>query len=226
MEPEDCRAHREEGAKAPASGEAGTVYARKGPNGPSEAELAAATVAWLKANKPEALDSKVEAMFRARGYGIVWTPPYCPKFQPIELVWGAAKQRASGMYYVGRDLMTTRLHLRLGFYGGDDGQGTSWKAIDVAGCWRTAEGHINAWIKKDRDHVDDGLSGTIDDLKGAGAWTETPSTCLNITDMDVNEDPRPVDVVGAVEVDPANDHEFDNGEEDGPEEDSEEEDGA
>ena len=60
---------------APARGEAGTVYARKGPNGPSEAELAAATVAWLKANKPEALDSKVEAMFRTRGYGIVWTPP-------------------------------------------------------------------------------------------------------------------------------------------------------
>lgn len=218
VEPEVCRAHREDGAKAPARGEAGTVYARKGPNGPSEAELAAATVAWLKANKPEALDSKVEAMFRAREYGIVWTPPYCPKFQPIELVWGAAKQRASGMYYVGRDLMTTRLHLRLGFYGGDDGQGTSWKAVDVAGCWRTAEGHINAWIKKDRDHVDDGLSGTIDDLKGAGAWTETPSTCLNITDMDVNEDPRPVDVVGVVEVDPANDLEFDDGEEDSEEE--------
>ena len=44
--------------------------------------------------------------------------------------------------------------------------------------------------------------------------------------MDVYEEPRPVDVVGALEVDPAHDHEFDNGEEDGPEEDSEEEDGA
>ena len=79
VEPEDCRAHREEGAKAPASGEAGTVYARKGPNGPSEPELTDAAVAWLKANKPEALDSKVEAMFRTRGYGIVWTPPLLPE---------------------------------------------------------------------------------------------------------------------------------------------------
>ena len=98
--------------------------------------------------------------------------------------------------------------------------------MNVAGCWLTAKKHINAWITKDCDHVADGLSGSIDDLKGADAWTQTPPTCLNITGMDVNEDPRPVDVVGAVEVDPANDHEFDNGEEDGPEEDSEEEDGA
>ena len=214
VEPEDSRAHREDGAKAPARGEAGTVYARKGVHGPSEPELTEATVAWLKANKPEALDSKVEAMFRTRGYGIIWTPPYCPKFQPIELVWGAAKQRASGMYYPGRDLETTRLHLRMGFYGGDDGQGTSWGAINVAGCWRKAEEHINAWIAKDRSHVADGLAGSIDDLLGAEAWTETPSTCLDITDMDVDEDPRPVDVVGAVEVDPENDHEFDNGDED------------
>ena len=73
----------------------------------------------------------------------------------------------------------------------------------------------------------DGLSGSIGDLKGAEAWTQTPSTCLNITDMDVDEDPRPVGVVGAVEVDPAHDHEFDNGDEDSDEdEDSEGGDGA
>ena len=57
----------------------------------------------------------------------------------------------------------------------------------------------------------DGLSGTIKDLKGAEVWTETPSTCLNITDLDVNEDPRPVDKVGFFEVDSANDHEFNDG---------------
>ena len=95
------------------------------------------------------------------------------------------------------------------------------------GCWRKAEEHINAWIAKDCDHVADGLSGSIDDLRGAEAWAETPTTCLNIMDMDVDEDPRPVDVVGAVEVDPAHDHEFDNGDEDSDEdEDSEGGDGA
>jgi hypothetical protein len=32
-------------------------------------------VAWLKANLPGALDSKVEAEFRRHEYLIVWTPP-------------------------------------------------------------------------------------------------------------------------------------------------------
>jgi hypothetical protein len=32
-------------------------------------------VAWLKANLPGALDSKVEAEFLRREYLIVWTPP-------------------------------------------------------------------------------------------------------------------------------------------------------
>ena len=36
-------------------------------------ELAASTTAWLKANKPEVLDSKVEKAFCERGWLIVWT---------------------------------------------------------------------------------------------------------------------------------------------------------
>ena len=38
------------------------------------------------ADNPEALDSKVEFIFRSKGWKIIWTPPYYPKFQPIELV--------------------------------------------------------------------------------------------------------------------------------------------
>ena len=60
--------------------------------------------------------AKVEKAFREREWLIVWTPPYCPKSQPIELVWGAGKERASGMWLPNRDLATTRLHLRMGFY--------------------------------------------------------------------------------------------------------------
>ena len=67
------------------------------PRGPFSDGPAAATNGWPKPNKPEVLDSKVEKAFRERGWLIVWTPPYCPKFQPIELVWGAGKERASGM---------------------------------------------------------------------------------------------------------------------------------
>ena len=69
------RVHREKSGKAPDSGAAGVVYARGGANEPTDEELTKASVAWLKANLPGALDSKVEAEFLRREYLIVWTPP-------------------------------------------------------------------------------------------------------------------------------------------------------
>jgi hypothetical protein len=56
-------------------GAAGTVYARGGANGPTDEEITKPSLAWLKANRPGALDSKVEADFRRREYLIVWSPP-------------------------------------------------------------------------------------------------------------------------------------------------------
>ena len=70
-----------QGSKAPATGEAGTVYGRF-PLGPSSKELAIAATRWYRANAPQVLNSKVEEAFRARGWKIIWTPPYCPKYQP------------------------------------------------------------------------------------------------------------------------------------------------
>ena len=67
-------------AKAPTTGEPGTVYCKGGNSkGPTSDELAIATVKWLKENYPKALDSKVERTFREKGWKIIWTPPYAPK---------------------------------------------------------------------------------------------------------------------------------------------------
>jgi hypothetical protein len=75
-EPASWTSHRTgvPGARAPLGGDEGTVYARakkNGTGGPSGDELAIATRAWLKANKPEALGSKVEAVFREKGWEII-----------------------------------------------------------------------------------------------------------------------------------------------------------
>ena len=193
-EPASVTAYRAAGPTPPAADLAG-IYARF-LSGPSSDELAAATTGWLKANKPEVLDSKVEKAFREKEWLIVWTPPYCPKFQPIELVWGAGKQRASGMYFPNRDLIDTRLHLRMGFYGGSDYRGTTWAAVNIAGCWAKAEKEMNKWIAVDKGHVDGGLTGAITDLHGAGNWTSTGVGCLDITDMECAPDPEPVDATG------------------------------
>ena len=48
-------------------------------------------------------------------------------------MWGAAKQRASGMYFPNHGLIDTRLRLRMGLYGGSDHRGTTWAAVGIAG---------------------------------------------------------------------------------------------
>ena len=65
--------------------------------------------------------------------------------------------------------------------------------LNVAGCYRKAEEEMNKWIAKDMSHVEDGLHGTIDDLKGWEAWTASPRDCLNIQDMEVDAAPGAVE---------------------------------
>ena len=203
QEPAEYKDHREMGFDAPRSGKRSAVYARY-PNSPSTEELQHPTQEWLKSERPEALDSKVEALFRENNWSIIWTPPYCPKFQPIELVWGVGKQRAGRLYFKGRTLEETRNHLRRGFYGGEShDKSKKWDEVHVAGCWRTARDEMDNWIRKDQDHVPNGrgLSGNIMNLSGVESWTSSHSSCLNIEDMDLDQEKELV-ITGEVEADP------------------------
>ena len=104
------------------------------------------------------------------------------------------------MYVPGRNMSMLRTHLRKGFYGYKEENEEPVPPIDVPGCCRKADGEMNEWLSKDRDHVKDGLHGTIDNLHGWEAWTSTPETCLNIDDMEAENIPIEVSVV-ASEVD-------------------------
>ena len=83
---------------------------------------------------------------RDKKWEIIWTLPYFPKFQPIELVWGVGKQRAAGLYKPGRTMLETREHLRRGWYGGADSVGDRMEKCNVKGCWEKAMGEIDKWI--------------------------------------------------------------------------------
>uniref|UniRef100_A0A7R9ZC58 Tc1-like transposase DDE domain-containing protein n=1 Tax=Pseudictyota dubia TaxID=2749911 RepID=A0A7R9ZC58_9STRA len=58
-------------------------------------------------------------------HAILWTLPYCPDLQPIELFWAAAKNYAAQKYYSGRKVRAMIADLRDGWYGNvyrkDDG---------------------------------------------------------------------------------------------------------
>ena len=176
-----------EKGKAPTTGARGTVYDRSSKaagSGPTSEELAAATIKWLKTFKPVALESKVEVLFREEQWEIIWTPPYCPKFQPIELVWGVGKQRAGTLYKQKRTLKATKRHLRRGWYGGKGKATARFEPCNVRGCWQTAEGEMNKWIANDKAHTEEkGVSGVLGALEGAERWTRTMDICLFIDDM-------------------------------------------
>ena len=80
-------------------------------------ELKLAFVTWLKDNKPEALNCKVENLFKEKGYEILWTPPYAPDLQPIEMFWAAGKNHAAQYYKDDQKMKETVRLLREGWYG-------------------------------------------------------------------------------------------------------------
>ena len=82
---------------------------------------------------------------------------------------------------------------------------------------------MNAWIKKGREHVADGLQGTTTDLEGAALWAESAADCLGIKDMECDEGPEPVDITVA-EVTDSEDESDDEEEEEDEGSDEEEED--
>ena len=131
-----------------------------------------------------ALESKVEVLFREEQWEIIWTPPYCPKFQLIELVWGVGKQRAGTLYKQKRTLKATKRHLRCGWYGCKGKTTARFEPCNVRGCWQTAEGEMNKWIANDKAHTEEkGVSGVLGALEGAERWTRTMDICLSIDDM-------------------------------------------
>lgn len=93
---------------------------RAGPNKPwivKVDELKIAYVTWLKENNLPKLECKIEKYLKERGHEILWTPPYCPDLQPIELFWAGGKNYAASMYFTGRKMQDIVKHLRQGWYG-------------------------------------------------------------------------------------------------------------
>ena len=80
-------------------------------------ELKVCFVLYLQKNKPNLLTCKVENVMRREGYEILWTPPYAPELQPIELFWAAGKNHVALNHVQGQKMRKTVSDLREGWYG-------------------------------------------------------------------------------------------------------------
>jgi DDE superfamily endonuclease len=65
--------------------------ATNGKGGPSKDDLAAAVQKWLEEH-PDHNRTVVEQLMSDAGHSLVYTPPFCPEVQPIELLWAQIKR--------------------------------------------------------------------------------------------------------------------------------------
>ena len=96
---------------------------RAGTNKPRIAtvqELQVAYLLYLKMHCPEKLECKFKALMKAEGYTIVWTPPYCPKMQPIEEFWGVGKGHVARWFNNTTTMKDVIRRLRDGWHGNAD----------------------------------------------------------------------------------------------------------
>lgn len=127
-------------------------------------ELKVAFVTFLKKENPELLECKVEAFLAREGYDVLWTPPYCPELQPIELFWASGKNHVALKFQNDFKMRDIVKYLREGWYGNGnqfiDGHPYQKKPVDCRKLWNTC-------LKFARTKfipLCDGISGTVEDL--------------------------------------------------------------
>ena len=95
---------------------------------------------------------------------ILWTPPYCPKLQPIELYWGCGKNHVALQNKYDMKMKDVVSALRVGWYGNQneypEGHPKRKRAVDCRKLWATCMKDAGTIYVP----ICDGISGEIGSL--------------------------------------------------------------
>ena len=81
-------------------------------------ELRITFVIYLQQCYPEKIECMIKQyLIQEIGHPILWTPPYCPELQPIEMFWAVEKNYAAFWYKGGQKMKKTIQLLCEGWYG-------------------------------------------------------------------------------------------------------------
>ena len=116
---------------------------KKGTGGPSGPDFKEGFLRWLKVHRPEKTKTELTKFGEKHNWTIIYTPPYCPKLQPIELFWCHGKSYVANQYNDKRTFKDLLPALRTGWYGGWDNKGGLVGACDV--------GNLVAHARKEMD---------------------------------------------------------------------------
>jgi transposase len=147
---------------------------------PTVHELRLGIVDYCKINNPRLLECKVEHIITEAGHSIIWTPPYTPELQPIELFWGIGKNYAANKNSNTSRLKDVVTSLRDGWYGNNYIFDDNIENIDITtgllilnnkiiwrkepvDCCRLFD-HVIKQANKKYIKICDGIEGTIGNL--------------------------------------------------------------
>lgn len=82
--------------------------------GPTKDDLIAAVQHWLDEH-PDHNQTVVEQLMKDEGWSLIYTPPYCPEVQPIELLWAEVKRYVAARSTHNRSLTEARQQTEEGF---------------------------------------------------------------------------------------------------------------
>ena len=127
------------------------IEAEKVPNaplGPDTDEMKAALTSYLLENHPEQLASAVEKSFLREGFQLIFTPPYMPKFQPIEMLWNHVKGYLAQTFENGRTMQNVKELLHLAFIGATE---PLYAKVDCLKLVEHAHKDMSDWATRDAD---------------------------------------------------------------------------
>ena len=144
--------------------------------GPSKKDLIAASKRWLD-ERPDHNKTVVEQLMSDAGHSLVYTPPFCPEVQPIELLWAAVKRRVAAQSTTGRSLTATRTQTEDAF-----------EEITLEFCQRIVR-HCHDWIDQflETDGAEDlaqcgnlaGVANSLPLLKAASITTSSTTSAAS-----------------------------------------------
>lgn len=75
--------------------------------GPTKEDLIASIQDWLDQH-PDSNKNVVEQIMNDAGHSLIYTPPFCPEVQPIELLWAEVKRQVATQSTLNRSMIETR----------------------------------------------------------------------------------------------------------------------
>jgi hypothetical protein len=125
------------------------------PAGPSKVEMQDALLKILRRDHPSLLNTRLMNLFQEKQWILIFTPPYSPQYQPIELVWAHCKGYVAMNYHNQRTMESTAEQFRAALYGNHD---ASHKQLDTSALIRHCEREMLAAATLDnclQPHLDD-----------------------------------------------------------------------